>query len=52
MYKTVYGHTDKQMDRLMDRQSHLILCPLFRNVHLHTGIKFHQYLPSGYQVLQ
>ena len=47
MYKNVYGHTDGQTDG----QRHAIMCPLFKNWHIHAVIKFHQYFLIGYQVM-
>ena len=38
-------------DILTDRQLHAMICPLYKNVHTHTVIKFLQYFKIGYQVM-
>ena len=39
------------MDIWTNGQHHAIICPLFKNGHIHTVIKFHQYFSTGYQVM-
>ena len=44
------AQTRMVMDRQTERKHYAVTCPHFKNGHIHTVIKFHQYFPIGYQL--